>query len=330
MSANNKQIHKHYLDAFAHPDADKYAAAVRAIFAEGASINIVHPFNDVAGPGDYIDRFLTPLMESFAGLYRRDYICMGGSFEGGDWVSSTGYWCGHFEVEWLGIRATNALAWLRVGEFHRFENEEIVESYIYLDIPELMITAGQWPDIASPATTPGYTGMLPGPATSDGMLGSESDATESERSFRMVVDMLLQLATEGEAWRPYWHDNMMWIGPAAFGSFVGIENFRSFQVPFEQCFSHWIGGATPGSETRNFTRYGDGNYVCSGGWLSLNARQVKPFLSQPTTDKVLYMRVCDWWRRDGDQLVENWVFVDIPHVLLQMGYDLFAEIRAAS
>ena len=40
------------------------------------------------------------------------------------------------------------------------------------------------------------------------------------------------------------------------------------------------------------------------------------------------MRVCDWWRREEDLLVENWVFVDIPHVLLQMGVDLFdgAEI----
>ena len=38
------------------------------------------------------------------------------------------------------------------------------------------------------------------------------------------------------------------------------------------------------------------------------------------------MRVGDWWRREGDLLVENWVFVDIPHVLLQMGYDLFANM----
>ena len=57
---------------------------------------------------------------------------------------------------------------------------------------------------------------------------------------------------------------------------------------------------------------------------------MKPFLDQPATDKTLYMRVCDWWRREGDLLVENWVFVDIPHVLLQMDYDLFAEIGQQS
>ena len=33
------------------------------------------------------------------------------------------------------------------------------------------------------------------------------------------------------------------------------------------------------------------------------------------------MRVCDWWRRENQLLVENWVFVDVPHALLQLGYD---------
>ena len=33
------------------------------------------------------------------------------------------------------------------------------------------------------------------------------------------------------------------------------------------------------------------------------------------------MRVCDWWRRENQSLVENWVFVDVPHALLQLGYD---------
>ena len=144
----------------------------------------------------------------------------------------------------------------------------------------------------------------------------------------MVTQMLLQLNTPDEAWRPYWHDNMVWYGPAAFGSFVGIEKFAAFQVPFEGCFSTWVGGATKGSETKHFIRAADGNYVCSGGWPSLNAFQINEFLSQPATHKTLYMRVCDWWRREGDLLVENWVFVDIPHVLLQMGYDVFAEISS--
>ena len=78
--------------------------------------------------------------------------------------------------------------------------------------------------------------------------------------------------------------------------------------------------------TRHFTRFGDGDYVCSGGWPSLTGIQVRPFLGQPAEGKRLFMRVCDWWRREGGLLTENWVFVDIPHVLLQMGRDLFGEL----
>ena len=75
--------------------------------------------------------------------------------------------------------------------------------------------------------------------------------------------------------------------------------------------------------TRHATRFGDGMYTCSAGWPSLMAVRKGPFLDQPPTTDTLLMRVCDWWRRDGDLLVENWVMVDIPDVLLQMGVDLF-------
>lgn len=322
----NRNTFRAYLDAFRHPGSDAFERAAQDFFAPDASINMVHPFNELVGSDLFIKRFVQPLSRSFQGLYRRDYISMVGNFQGGQWVSSTGYYVGNFIQDWLGIKATDRLAWLRVGEFHRMENGQAVESFIFLDLPELMIACGQWPNsISSPATVNGYQGYLPGPASQDGILMEASDPAVTGKSLKMVEEMLLGLATADEAWRPYWHNNMMWFGPAAFGSFCGVEHFRAFQVPFENCFSSWVGGSKPGSETHHFTRYADGNYVCSGGWPSLNAHQVKPFLGQPATNKTLYMRVCDWWRREGDLLVENWVFVDIPHVLLQMGHDVFAD-----
>jgi hypothetical protein len=38
------------------------------------------------------------------------------------------------------------------------------------------------------------------------------------------------------------------------------------------------------------------------------------------------MRVADWWRREGDLLRENWVMIDLPELLLQMGVDVFARM----
>jgi len=321
----NKAALKAYCEAYRAPSDDAIARAVKQFFAPNAQINVVHPFNEVIGESGYQTDFLRPLLSAFKHLRRSDYIAFAGSFGEGDWVTCTGYYSGHFANPWLGIRPTGALAHLRFGEFHRMENGIAVESYIYLDIPELMIAAGQWPITDSPGRDRGFTGYLPGPARQDGLQWYDNDADRGQSSYQMVTDMLSGLATKDEAWRPYWHKDMLWYGPAAFGSFVGIENFAGFQVPFEQAFSEWIGGSKPGSLTKHFARFGDGDYVASGGWPSLNAVQIKPFLGQPATGKRLFMRVCDWWRREGDLLVENWVFVDIPHVVLQMGYDVFAN-----
>lgn len=317
----NKKHLKSYLHVLAHPGG--HENAVSRFFAPDAVIHHSHPFNDLHGPQGYMDGFLSGLTDSFEGLYRRDYIVTGGDFEGADWVTCTGYYVGHFAKDWLGIKATGALAYLRVGEFHRMENGQAVETWIYLDIPELMIAAGQWPITESPGRDRGYTGPHRGPATQDGLQWTENDPARSESSAELVTEMLRKLATKDEAWRPYWHENMVWYGPAAFGSFVGIENFAGFQVPFENAFSHWSGGAAGNGVTKHFTRFGDGDYICTGGWPSLLAARQGDFLGQPSKGEALIMRVCDWWRREGDLLVENWVFVDIPDVLLQMGVDLF-------
>lgn len=305
-----------------------YAAAARAFFAPDARVNIVHPFNDMIGPEAYVESFLNTLLESFEGLFRRDYIATQGVFEGQSWATATGYYVGHHAKPWLGIPASNALTYLRVGEFHRMENGRAVESYIFLDIPELMIARGVWPVTSSPGVDRGYTAHLPGPASSDGLRLTSSAQEHSARSVQLVTDMLRGLATEDEAWRPYWHENMMWYGPAAFGAFVGIENFAGFQVPFEQTFAHWSGGASNNGVTRHATRAADGDYVWTCGWPSLLAKGMrKPFLDVEPKGQDLQMRVCDWWRLENEIIMENWVFVDIPDALRQLGVDVFEGLE---
>lgn len=312
-----------FLTAFSHPEAGAYQAAIEEFFAPDAAINVVHPINDICGGAQYFETVIAPLMAAFRGFCRRDYIVMAGCFDDQDWVSSTGYYAGHFAADWLGIKASDALAYLRVGEFHRMDGGKAVESFIFFDIPELMMALGQWPA----GRIDGYCGYLPGPATQDGLRQQASDAAISRASLTMVEEMLRKLNTADEAWRPYWHEHMMWYGPAAFGSYIGVDAFRNFQVPFESAFEGWSGGLSDGSPTRHFSRFGDDYYVCSGGWPSLSGRHVKPFLGQDPSGEMVTMRVCDWWRREGDVLVENWVFVDVPHLLLQLGYDLFGKLE---
>ena len=54
------------------------------------------------------------------------------------------------------------------------------------------------------------------------------------------------------------------------------------------------------------------------------------YLGLPGFNKPADMRAVDIYRRDGDRLAENWVFIDMLHflnmqgldVLMQMGFDI--------
>jgi hypothetical protein len=323
MSHANKEALEAFHQALRHPDPVAASDAAKHFFAADAAVNVSHPINDLTGAEGFFSGFLAPLQDSFEGLYLRPDILIGGtSYDGTEWVSDMGYLVGHFMRDWVGIPASGKLAYLRYGSFHRMENGQAVESYIYLDIPELLMGMGRWP-LQSPQ---GFGGMKPGPASHDG-LDIAHDPDRSAKTYQIMVDMLSGLASEDEAWRPYWHPNMMWHGPAAFGSFVGIEEFQKFQVPFEAAFEGWGGGMAPYTPTKHFTRFADGDYSCIGGWPSLQGTHTGKYLGFEPTGVTTLFRVCDWYRREGDLLVENWVFVDIPDALLQWGYDVIGELQ---
>jgi len=52
----------------------------------------------------------------------------------------------------------------------------------------------------------------------------------------------------------------------------------------------------------------------------------KDWLGVKASGQLFAVRVADWWRRDGDLLVENWVFVDLIDMLLQLDYDVFEAV----
>ena len=61
------------------------------------------------------------------------------------------------------------------------------------------------------------------------------------------------------------------------------------------------------------------------GWPNLNNTNTGGFLGLPPSDIHAEMRVVDIYRRDGDKLSENWVFIDIIYYLMQHGIDLLAN-----
>ena len=119
MPIHDRSLYLKYSEVFNHPG--DFSSNVATFFAQNAEINVVHPFNQLKGADAYLSEFLLPLQHSFEGLYRRDDIFMAGEFEGQKWISSTGYYVGQFVRDWIGLKATKTLSYLRYGEFHRIE-----------------------------------------------------------------------------------------------------------------------------------------------------------------------------------------------------------------
>jgi len=47
----------------------------------------------------------------------------------------------------------------------------------------------------------------------------------------------------------------------------------------------------------------------------------------PASDKPTEMRVVDIYRRDGEKLAENWVFIDLLHFLSLQGIDVLERSK---
>ena len=107
--ARNKQALRTYIERQRRFGGD-LREAINGIFDRDAQINVVHPYNELTGPAEYIDRFLQPLEAAFEHLRRTDYIAFGGDGDGGDW-------------------------WRREGDL-------LIENWVFVDIPHVLLQMG--------------------------------------------------------------------------------------------------------------------------------------------------------------------------------------------
>lgn len=235
QSAENKGFYLSFLESFNTGQLHAVEKAAASIFTSDAQINASHPINEATVGKGYVDNVIAPIMAAFEGFTRQNYIVLGGEYLGSEWVTSTGYFHGLFNKPLCFIPPSGKLAFLRFGEFHRMEGGKIVESHVFLGFAELIIALGLWP--LSPSQ--GYEGAIPGPATHDGIDAAPSDSKQSRASADLVEGMLKKLASEDEAWRPYWHERMVWYGPGGLGSYATVDAFADFQRPFELTFDGW-------------------------------------------------------------------------------------------
>ena len=326
-SFQNKTIYANYLQSFDGLSIQDIETQTKKIFSKTAKINASHPVNEAQdGTGHFTD-VIWPISQAFGGFSRQNYIVIGGEYLGTEWVTSTGYFYGHFKNPLFGIPPSNKMAFLRFGEFHKMEEGNIVETYVYLGLAELIIAIGKWPL----ALSQGYEGVVPGPATHDGVLINESNPKTSRASADLVEGMLKRLATENAEWKPYWDNNMVWYGPGGLGTYATVEAFDKFQRPFEKTFSGWGDGKEDGiSGVGADCKAGDGDYAFLHGWKMITGVHVNPFLGIAPTGNRVFMRDCDWWRCSNGKIVENWCMLDTLHLVKQLGVDVIEELTLLS
>jgi predicted ester cyclase len=327
----NKQRIISVMQALTTAPADELADVLRDGLHADAKINVTHPINELAGLDTILEQLWLPLRAAIPDVERRDDIVAGGSYRDGHWIGCTGHYVGTFEADWFGIPATHGVVSVRYSEGHELRDGKIITSYLFIDFMDLMRQAGYFPIAPSLGREMHW---LP-PATHDGVILTEQDSDRSQRTIETILKMqhaLGQYNGEPPVRRVldnmemvnHWHPNFMWYGPGGIGSTRGLRGFEDYhQIPFLMAFPD-----RGGSPMGHFIRIGDGHYAVTGGWGYLQATHTgSGFLGMPPTGKRLAMRVMDFYRCDNETIVENWVPMDVPHILLQMGVDVFGRMR---
>ena len=169
----NKLQYKSYCDKLRLDAAILAGDACKTFFSADAQINISAPFDFLSGSAGMIDTFFQPLLNAMPDLYRRTDLLFAGHAKSGDWVTGHGHYVGSFQKDWMGIPATGRVIFLRYGEFHRMEDGHAIESYIFVDLIDLLRQIGRWPLTVASV---GEEFFIPGPITGDGLVTNLQDA----------------------------------------------------------------------------------------------------------------------------------------------------------
>ncbi len=118
-----------------------------------------------------------------------------------------------------------------------------------------------------------------------------------------------------------WHDDMIWYGPTGIGATYTIPRYQEqHQHPFRTQLKDKVFNG-------HIARVAEGNYLGFFGWANLTNTPTGGFMGLPGNDCRADMRVVDIYRRDGDKLAENWVFIDLLHWLSMQEIDVLGRLR---
>lgn len=323
---SNKSLVREYYAALDSASGDEINAVMQRYTAGDYLWRGMHPFYEQHSSDAAAEVFWKPFRESFTSIQRRQDVFMAGANDvdvgESEWVCSMGHMMGLFDNNWLGIPSSGKMAFLRYVEFNRITDGKISETALFCDIISVMQQVGL---NMLPLQT-GAAFITPGPRTHDGLMFEKQDPAESKKTIDLINQMISDLTTSymrspSEELARTWHKDMIWFGPAGIGATYTRERYeKQHQNPFRAHLKDIVFNG-------HIARFSEGCYGGFFGWANLSMKTAGNFLGLPASDHPTEMRVVDIYRRDGEKLAENWIFIDILHFLSLQGLDLLDRMK---
>ena len=317
-----------FYDEIEAANANSIAKVIRKFTKPELQWYGVYPFNEQKGGDAVAEVFWIPFLSAWSNVQRRQDIFLAGTSEidNTDWVISMGHFMGLLDGNWLGLPASRKIAFLRYADFNCIKDGKIIRSSFFCDLIGLMHQLGLNP---LPLQT-GASFVYPGPRTHDGLLIEPQDQQESQKTLKLVNQMIgdLTVLNKNENDCPHpdllkktWHDDMIWYGPAGIGASYTIPRYQEqHQFPFRRGLKDKVFNG-------HICRFAEGNYAGFFGWPNLTNTPIGGFLGLPASNIAADMRVVDIYRREGEKLSENWVLIDLPWWLKQQGVDVLERTK---
>lgn len=323
---NSKDLVRRYYEELDRAQGEEINDVIRRYTSEEYLWRGMHPFHEQHSADDVANTFWRPFRESFTSIQRRPDVFMAGLNEiddfSSEWVCCMGHMLGLFDKDWLGIPSSGKMAFLRFAEFNRIENGKIAETALFCDIIHVMQQVGLNP---LPLQT-GAHFIQPGPKTHDGLMYNKVDPEQGSKTLGLINGLISNLTqsydeSPEERLGRCWHDDMIWFGPAGIGASYTRERYvKQHQNPFR---SHLKDIAFQG----HVARFAEGSYGGFFGWANLQMKTDGNFMGLPASGRITEMRVVDIYRREGDKLSENWIFIDMLHFLNLQGLDVLGRMK---
>ncbi|MDC0085323.1 ester cyclase [Oceanospirillaceae bacterium] len=146
-------------------------------------------------------------------------------------------------------------------------------------------------------------------------LSRDTDMSKTEATQKVIESMVdglndHRIADIGE----FFSQTFSWMGNQGCGTKQGLKEFqKNWQQPFQAAFSDKI--------------CVDEARLYMGEWGAAFGRQEAThsgtFMGIKATGAKVEIRYMDFWKVMDGKICDNWVMVDFPHVLAQLGVDVF-------